>query len=56
MKENPHITIPELCKVTGLSDRGVRNNIEKLKQKGLIIRIGPDKGGYWQVIDVGGDN
>lgn len=26
-----------------------QNNITKLKVKGLIERIGPDKGGYWKV-------
>ncbi|MBR4678305.1 MAG: winged helix-turn-helix transcriptional regulator [Bacteroidales bacterium] len=49
MKHDPNITIPELCEITGLSDRGVRNNIDKLKQQGLITRVGPDKGGHWQV-------
>ena len=49
MKRNPYVTILELCEITGLSDRGVRNNISKLKKNGTIVRIGPDKGGYWQV-------
>ena len=51
MKHDPNITIPELCEITGLSDRGVRNNIDKLKQQGLITRVGPDKGGHWQVTE-----
>ena len=49
MQINPHITIPELCEKTGLSDRGVRYQIEKLKNAGTIVRIGPDKGGHWEV-------
>lgn len=49
MKDNPYITIPELCEQTGLSDRGVRYYIEKLKKAGKIVRIGPDKGGQWEV-------
>ncbi len=48
IKKNPFITITELCKIMGLSDKGVRNKLEKLKQQGLITRIGPDKGGYWK--------
>lgn len=28
---------------------GVRYNMKKLKNKGIISRIGPDKGGYWQI-------
>ena len=26
-------------------------NIEKLKQKGLLKRIGPAKGGHWEVVN-----
>ena len=51
IKENPKITIKELENQTGLSRGGVEWNIEKLKNKGFIKRIGPDKGGYWQVVD-----
>ncbi|MBO4654838.1 MAG: hypothetical protein J5644_04775 [Bacteroidales bacterium] len=32
-----------------MSDKGVRKNIDKLKQAGLLTRIGPDKGGWWKV-------
>jgi predicted HTH transcriptional regulator len=28
----------------------IRVNIAKLKTKGLIERISPDKGGYWKVV------
>ena len=51
MRNNPSITIAELCKILGLSDKGVRKNIEKLKRRSLLTRIGPDKGGYWKVIE-----
>ena len=51
MKNNSSITIAELCKETGLSDRGVRKNIEKLKANGYIRRVGPDKGGHWEMVD-----
>ena len=49
MKQNPSITIAELCNVTRLSDKSVRKNIDKLKLQGLIVRVGPDKGGHWEV-------
>lgn len=49
MKQNPSITIAELCKVIGLSDKGVRKNINKLKECGRLTRVGPDKGGWWKV-------
>jgi ATP-dependent DNA helicase RecG len=51
LKMNPHITQKELVKETGLSMSGIEKNIRILKSKGIIERIGPDKGGYWKVID-----
>lgn len=32
-----------------VSTRGIEKQIAKLKSKGIIDRIGPDKGGYWKV-------
>ena len=50
IKENPHVTRPELSKKTGLTLRGVEWNLKNLKENGHIKRVGPDKGGYWEVI------
>ena len=49
MGKNPQITIPELAGAVGISERKIRENIAKLKTKGHIERIGPDRGGYWKV-------
>ncbi len=49
MKRKPSITIKELCAALPMSDKGVRKNINKLKEQGRLRRIGPDKGGSWQV-------
>ena len=46
---NPKITQAELSGIVGISEKNIRNNITKLKKKGLLKRIGPDKGGYWKV-------
>jgi ATP-dependent DNA helicase RecG len=51
MRENPEITQEGLSEKTGLSRRGVEKNIKILKEKGLIKRIGPDKGGFWEVVN-----
>jgi len=37
--------------VTGLSVGGVEKNILLLKSEGLIRRVGPDKGGHWEVMN-----
>jgi len=34
-----------------ISRRAVARHASKLKELGKIKRIGPDKGGYWEVID-----
>ena len=47
------ITVKELSKIVGISERKIKENIKKLKQKGLLKRIGPAKGGYWEVIENG---
>jgi predicted HTH transcriptional regulator len=52
LQDNPNITQKNLVKSTGLTRRGVEWNISQLKAKGLVERIGPDKGGYWKILDV----
>jgi len=49
--ENPKITTEEMALKTGLSIRGVEYNLNKLKEEGLLKRIGPAKGGHWEVLD-----
>ena len=50
LSENPHATQNELAVVTGLSVRGVEKNLMILKKSGRLRRVGPDKGGHWEVI------
>lgn len=50
LKDNPKISTAALANETGLSRRGIEWNIQQLKAKGLISRIGPDKGGYWEIM------
>ena len=48
--DNPSATRQQLAKATGLTVRGVEWNLKALKDAGRIRRIGPDKGGHWEVI------
>ena len=50
LSNTPSITVREISEILGLSRRGVEEQIKSLKQKGVIRRIGPDKGGHWEVI------
>ena len=49
LSNTPSITVREISEILGLSRRGVEEQIKSLKQKGVIRRIGPDKGGHWEV-------
>ena len=48
---SPDITLSEMASQLGMSRNGVDKNIRKLKEKGIIRRVGPDKGGHWEVIE-----
>lgn len=50
ISKNSSITVKELSKIVGISERKIKENTSKLKKKGLLKRIGPAKGGYWKVI------
>ena len=47
---NPEITTMVLAKETGLTEKGIEWNINRLKESGRLRRVGPDKGGHWEVI------
>ena len=49
MSENANITQSELSNLIGINEKNIRNNIKKLKDLGLIQRIGSPKNGYWEV-------
>jgi len=51
IRATPNISAEELASVIGINKRNIQLNIKKLRDSGLIKRIGPDKGGRWVVID-----
>jgi ATP-dependent DNA helicase RecG len=50
LKTGKYSTIKSLADVIGISTTAVGKNIAKLKKKGVIRRVGPDKGGHWEVL------
>ena len=34
----------------GLSIDGIYWNMKKMRSNGIIRRVGPDKGGYWEIL------
>ena len=51
LKADPTATRKELADLLGLTPDGIKWNIEKLKKAGKLRRIGPDKGGKWEIIE-----
>ena len=51
IKLNPYISREELAEVCGVTTDGIKYNIRKLRENGIIKRVGPDKGGHWEVIE-----
>lgn len=50
LRENPHHTAKSLAKLIGITAKGVEKQLAKLRSEGIIRRIGPDKGGRWEVM------
>ena len=50
IRESPAISMSDLATKIGISKRKILDNINKLKQLGIVERIGPAKGGYWNII------
>jgi ATP-dependent DNA helicase RecG len=49
MIEQPKISAKNIAEKVGMSSRGVQKNIETLKNRGLVERVGAAKGGHWVV-------
>lgn len=51
MRLNSMITAVELAEILKISKRAVDKQIQKLRESNKIRRIGPDKGGHWEIIE-----
>ena len=50
IKNNPFITQDELSKVIGLSRKSIIQNMNKMKDNGLLKRVGAAKNGHWEIL------
>ena len=46
----PDVSMLKLAETIGIVETAIGNNIKKLKEKEIIQRVGPAKGGYWKII------
>ncbi|MCI0692876.1 winged helix-turn-helix transcriptional regulator [candidate division KSB1 bacterium] len=49
MLADPKVTVVQLARTLQISTTAVEKNLQFLKERGYIERIGPAKGGYWKV-------
>ena len=50
LEKYPDLTTKELADICGISIGGINYQLKKMKNLGMIRRIGPDKGGHWEII------
>ncbi len=49
IQRNPRVTLPDLSSILGVTRRTIARDIATLKAAGRLRRVGPDKGGHWEV-------
>ncbi len=49
LSEDPGYTIQQLSEKIGISRKTTSQRIKRLKEKGVIERIGSDRKGYWKI-------
>ena len=50
IRENPRITQTMMSNELGFARSTISSNLQKLKEKGIIDRIGSDRNGYWKIL------
>ena len=51
IRNNPSISLDKLCLAAKLSKRTISRRIETMQKQGHLRRVGPDKGGHWEVVN-----
>ena len=51
VKEDKNITIQQLAQILGLSIKGIKWQMKKLKDEKIIKGVGSAKGGYWEIVE-----
>lgn len=51
LSQNNTLSAATLAERIGITAKAVEKQIAALKADGVLRRIGPDKGGYWQVVE-----
>ncbi len=52
LRDHPYMSARDLAERIGISPKGVEKNLRILKENGSLRRVGPDKGGKWEVLTI----
>ncbi|MBI4830714.1 MAG: winged helix-turn-helix transcriptional regulator [Candidatus Lindowbacteria bacterium] len=50
MQKRPEITRQDLAIELGITESGIKYHLKKMQDKGVLRRVGPDKGGHWELV------
>ena len=50
LKDRPTLTQDGMARAIGISRQAIQKHLANLKSAGRIRRVGPDKGGHWEVL------
>ena len=50
LQKNNAISIRELAEQLNVTTKTIQRDLDKLKSQNLIRRVGPDKGGHWEIV------
>lgn len=51
LEANSKVTAAQMAEKLGITTRAVEKQLANLRKKGVIIRVGPNKGGHWEVVN-----
>ena len=51
LSQDNSLSAEALAERIGITPKAVEKHIARMKAEGILKRIGPDKGGYWQIME-----
>ena len=52
VKEVAYITTQRMADLIGIDRSNIARAIRKMQSAGILRRVGPDKGGHWEIIPI----
>lgn len=51
LRDNPRATASVMASALQVSESTIKRHLKKLREQGLLRRVGSDKTGHWEVIE-----